>query len=74
MVLIKCSSCKGIGKETDVPAGGQCSVCGLIDGLRRLPSDEEFARAREINRRHNYPLFRNVDMVLLDVASELKQK
>ncbi|MGM5487961.1 MAG: hypothetical protein ACQESG_03355 [Nanobdellota archaeon] len=57
-------ACDFCGNE--VPEGGQCNKCGFIDGLRRQPTDDEFRRARQINSKHKYPQFENLDMLLLD--------
>ncbi|MFH0977723.1 MAG: hypothetical protein V1837_00330 [Candidatus Woesearchaeota archaeon] len=61
MVLKNCTFCKN-----KVPVGGQCNKCGFIDGLSRKPADEEYAKAREMNKRNNYKQFVNLDMLLLD--------
>ncbi len=61
MTLKKCSFC-----DNQVPEFGQCNKCGFIDGLQRAPVDEEFKRARRINKENNYPQFVNLDMMLLD--------
>ena len=61
MGLKKCEFC-----SNKVPVGGQCNKCGYIDGLRRQPTDEEFKRARAINKKSNYKQFENIDMLLLD--------
>lgn len=61
MGLKKCDFC-----DNEVPEGGQCNKCGYVDGLRRQPTDEEFKRAREINRKADYKQFENLDMLLLD--------
>ena len=57
----KCDFCKN-----PVPEGGQCNNCGFIDGLRRQPTDMEFKVAREINDKHEYKQFKNLDMLLID--------
>jgi len=49
-----------------VPPGGQCNKCGFVDGMHRPPTAEEFKKARDINKRYNYPQFENIDMLLLD--------
>lgn len=61
MALKKCAFC-----PNDVPEGGQCNRCGYIDGLTRPPIDEEFKRAREINKQNNYKQYVNIDMMLLE--------
>ena len=61
MKLKKCDFC-----NNRVPPGGQCNKCGFVDGLRRQPTDEEYKRAREINRKYKYKQFENLDMLLLD--------
>ena len=61
MAMKKCDFCK-----SNVPEGGQCNKCGFIDGLRRQPTDEEFKRARQINKENSYKQFENLDMLLLD--------
>ncbi len=61
MAMKKCDFC-----GNPVPVGGQCSKCGFVDGLRRKPTEEEYKKAREINKKNNYPLFKNIDMLLLD--------
>lgn len=61
MALKKCNFC-----ESQVPANGQCNECGFIDGMSRPPSDDEFKYAREINVKHKYEQFSNIDMLLLD--------
>lgn len=62
IALKDCDFCK----KNKVPEHGQCNICGFIDGLQRQPSPEEFKRAREINDKHNYTQFRNLDMLLLE--------
>jgi hypothetical protein len=69
--LIKCQMCEAAGTKQDVPTGGQCPKCGYVEGFRRLPTDQEFMQARAINKKNNFPLFRNVDMVLVEVAAEV---
>ena len=59
--LEKCINC-----GNQVPASGQCNKCGIVDGLQRKPSNEEFKEARRINAEHNYKQFTNIDMLLLD--------
>ncbi len=61
MALKKCDFC-----PNRVPAGGQCNRCGFVDGLRRQPTDAEYKKAREINERHKYRQFENIDMLLLE--------
>ena len=61
MVFKKCDFCK-----VKVPVGGQCRSCGFVDGLRRPPSDEEYKIARSVNKKHDYPMFKNIDMLLID--------
>ena len=61
MAFKKCGFC-----AKKVPAGGQCNGCGYIDGLSRQPTDAEFKRAREINEKHGYKQFQNLDMLLLE--------
>jgi hypothetical protein len=61
MTFKKCNFC-----TKKVPEGGQCNSCGYIDGLNRAPSDAEFKRAREINDKHGYAQFKNLDMLLLE--------
>jgi hypothetical protein len=61
MALKKCRYCKN-----QVPEGGQCNKCGFLDGFARKPTDGEYKIAREINKKHNYRQFVNVDMLLLD--------
>ncbi len=61
MVMKKCDYC-----GNSVPANGQCNKCGFVDGLRRQPTDEEFKRARSINKKNNYKQFENLDMLLLE--------
>ncbi len=65
MALKKCGFC-----DNKVPEHGQCNKCGFIDGLTRQPTDEEFKRARRINKEHNYNQFENIDMLLLDAEEE----
>ena len=62
MTSKKCDFCK----TNDVPEHGQCNKCGFIDGLQRQPNEEEFKRARRINKENNYAQFVNIDMLLLD--------
>ena len=57
----RCNFC-----ENKVPMGGQCNSCGFVDGLNRPPSDEEFRAARDINDKHGYDQFKNIDMLLLE--------
>ncbi len=61
MAMKKCNFC-----ENKVPENGQCNKCGFIDGLNRPPSDNEFKQARDVNTKHNYDQFENIDMLLLD--------
>ena len=61
MSLKKCDFC-----NNKVPPNGQCNSCGFIDGLRRQPNDEEFKKAREINKKNDYEQFKNLDMRLLE--------
>jgi hypothetical protein len=61
MTLKKCGFC-----GNDVPAGGQCNKCGFIDGLARQPSDDEYRRARQVNKKADYKQFENIDMLLLE--------
>lgn len=61
MALKDCNFCKN-----KVPEFGQCNKCGFLDGISRQPTDEEFRRAREINDKHSYEQFTNLDMLLLD--------
>tara|TARA_Y100000034_G_scaffold135039_1_gene205437 strand:- start:1125 stop:1310 length:186 start_codon:yes stop_codon:yes gene_type:complete len=61
MPLKNCNNC-----ESKVPKLGQCNSCGFVDGLTRLPNDDEFKIAREINNQHEYNQFENLDMLLLD--------
>jgi hypothetical protein len=74
VTLHKCQMCEAAGIKQDVPTGGQCPKCGFVEGFRRLPTDQEFVAARDINRKNNVPLFRNVDMVLVEVANEVAKK
>ncbi len=62
MALKKCDFCK----KNNVPVGGQCNSCGFVDGLMRQPTEEEFKQARDINKKHGYKQFVNLDMMLLD--------
>lgn len=68
MTMKKCDFCK----KNKVPTGGQCSECGMIDGMQRMPTDAEFHKAREINKKNKVPLFKNVDMLLLEAEKDLK--
>jgi hypothetical protein len=61
MTLKKCDFC-----ENKVPSNGQCNKCGFIDGMRRQPTDDEYRRAREINKKQAYKQYENLDMLLLD--------
>lgn len=61
MVLKNCDFC-----DNKVPKDGQCNKCGFIDGLRRQPTDEEFKKARDINKKEKYDQFSNLDMLLMD--------
>jgi hypothetical protein len=61
MALKKCSFC-----PNKVPAGGQCNKCGFVDGLTRPPTDDEYRRAREVNKKSDYKQYENIDMLLLD--------
>lgn len=61
MTMKDCNFCKN-----KVPEYGQCNKCGFIDGLQRQPTEEEFKRARRINKENNYAQFVNIDMLLLD--------
>lgn len=61
MALKKCNFC-----ENQVPEGGQCNKCGYLDGISRAPTDEEFKKARAVNKQHNYAQYINLDMVLLE--------
>lgn len=69
MAIKKCDFCK----KNKVPVGGQCSECGMIDGLNRPPTNAEFLKAREINKKNNMPLFHNVDMALLEAEAEIEK-
>jgi len=60
MVLKKCNYC-----DNKVPPGGQCNKCGFVDNFTRKPTEEEFKKAREINKKNNYKQFVNLDMLLL---------
>lgn len=62
MALKKCNFC-----DNKVPEGGQCNKCGFVDGLNRQPTEEEFRRARDINKENDYEQFNNLDMLLLDL-------
>jgi len=57
----KCDFC-----GNQVPPNGQCNKCGFIDGVHRQPTDEEFKKARQINKENNYEQFENLDMLLLE--------
>ena len=61
MDLKKCDFCGNL-----VPPEGQCNKCGFIDGMRRPPTNEEFGRAREINKKFKYKQFSNLDMLMTD--------
>ncbi len=61
MGMKDCNNC-----DNEVPKAGQCNSCGFVDGMARQPSDEEFKDAREINDKHEYEQFQNLDMLLLD--------
>ena len=61
MTLKKCNFC-----DNKVPENGQCNKCGFIDGLQRPPTDEEFKKARAVNKKNGYEQFENLDMLLLD--------
>lgn len=61
MAMKKCNFC-----DNEVPEGGQCNRCGFIDGLTRMPTEQEFKKAREINEKNSYKQFENLDMLLLD--------
>ena len=61
MAMKKCDFC-----TNQVPEHGQCNKCGFIDKLNRQPTEEEFKRARKVNKENNYPQFKNIDMLLLD--------
>jgi hypothetical protein len=60
MALKKCNYC-----DNKVPAGGQCNKCGYVDGLNHQPSDDEYRKARETNKKSNYKQYENIDMLLL---------
>ncbi len=62
MALKKCNFCK----KNKVPAQGQCNSCGFIDGFNSRPSDQDFREAREINEKHDYEQFNNLDMLILN--------
>ncbi len=68
MVFKNCDFC-----GNKVPVGGQCNRCGFVDGLNRQPTDEEFLAARQINEKHNYEQFNNIDMLLIEMSYELSK-
>jgi hypothetical protein len=61
MTFKKCNFCKN-----KVPVGGQCNKCGFVDGFNRRPTDAEFKAAREVNEKHGYKPFKNIDSLLED--------
>ena len=65
----KCEFC-----GNQVPEKGQCNKCGFIDGLRKKPTDEEFLKARKINKEHKYEQFKNIDMTLVEASVGINKK
>ncbi|MEM4755659.1 MAG: hypothetical protein QW594_00840 [Candidatus Woesearchaeota archaeon] len=68
MGLKNCEFCKN-----QVPEGGQCNNCGFIDGIRKRPSADDFFKAREINTKHQYKQYVNIDMIVMQEERALKQ-
>lgn len=58
----KCNFC-----ENKVPENGQCNKCGFVDGLGRKPTEDEYKRARRVNKENDYEQFSNLDMLLVDL-------
>ncbi|MBU0979161.1 MAG: hypothetical protein KJ709_00005 [Nanoarchaeota archaeon] len=59
MGMKKCNFC-----ENRVPKGGQCNTCGFVDNVQRMPTPEEFERARKVNDEHDYDHFKSIDLLL----------
>jgi predicted ATP-dependent serine protease len=57
----KCDFC-----GAEVPKGGQCNKCGFVDGLRRMPTKEEFEAAKKVNEKAGYKQYRSLDQLVLD--------
>ncbi|MFH1591487.1 MAG: hypothetical protein ABIC95_06185 [archaeon] len=63
MGYTRCHNCR-----KKVPIAGQCNMCGFINGLNRLPSDDEYVVARRVNEAHEYEQFNNIDMRVIELG------
>ena len=62
MALKDCAFCL----KNKVPEHGQCNKCGFVDGLRKQPTEAEYKQAHDVNDKHDYKQFKNLDMLLFD--------
>ncbi len=64
MTYTKCHNCKN-----KVPVRGQCNKCGFVNGVQRMPTQDEFMEARKINERHEYEQYDSIDMRLMEIEN-----